>query len=158
MGDRFGSWFSLQNFLKFVCVLSELMSLNWDALQERGNGNAQITVIGKRDKMRAILLSEGTYKELLNLKTANSKEHDPILQSNWRRRISVRMIQVIVDQARLRAGITRRVSPHWLRHGHASHSLDRGAPIHLVQSTLGHTSPRPENICIQGHNIRVLNF
>ena len=32
------------------------------------------------------------------------------------------------------------VSAHWLRHAHASHSLDRGAPIHLVQATLGHAS------------------
>ncbi|MFM6222072.1 MAG: tyrosine-type recombinase/integrase, partial [Dolichospermum sp.] len=31
-------------------------------------------------------------------------------------------------------------SPHWLRHGHASHSLDRGAPIHLVSQSLGHAS------------------
>ncbi len=33
-----------------------------------------------------------------------------------------------------------RVSPHWLRHAHASHALDRGASIHLVQQTLGHAS------------------
>jgi len=32
------------------------------------------------------------------------------------------------------------VSAHWLRHAHASHALDRGAPIHLVQATLGHAS------------------
>lgn len=32
------------------------------------------------------------------------------------------------------------VWPHWLRHAHASHALDRGAPIHLVQATLGHGS------------------
>jgi integrase/recombinase XerD len=29
------------------------------------------------------------------------------------------------------------VSPHWLRHAHASHALDHGAPISLVQTTLG---------------------
>lgn len=39
-----------------------------------------------------------------------------------------------------RAGIPAPVSPHWLRHAHASHALDRGAPIHLVQATLGHAS------------------
>src|SRR6185295_9023148 len=33
-----------------------------------------------------------------------------------------------------------KISPHWLRHAHASHALDHGAPIHLVQATLGHTS------------------
>src|SRR3712207_5206187 len=38
------------------------------------------------------------------------------------------------------AGLAAEVSAHWLRHAHASHSLDRGAPIHLVQQTLGHAS------------------
>lgn len=32
------------------------------------------------------------------------------------------------------------VSAHWMRHAHAAHSLDRGAPIILVQATLGHAS------------------
>jgi len=40
-----------------------------------------------------------------------------------------------------RADITVAVSPHWMRRGaHASHSLDRGAAIHLVKTTLGHSS------------------
>lgn len=43
-------------------------------------------------------------------------------------------------KAARRAGIEAPVSLHWLRHAHASHALDRGAPIHLVQSTLGHAS------------------
>ncbi len=46
----------------------------------------------------------------------------------------------IVRQAAKRVGIEAAVSPHWLRHAHASHNLDRGTPIHLVQATLGHAS------------------
>jgi hypothetical protein len=38
------------------------------------------------------------------------------------------------------SGQTTQISPHWLRHAHASHALDHGAPIHLVQATLGHAS------------------
>jgi site-specific recombinase XerD len=38
------------------------------------------------------------------------------------------------------AGLAERPSPHWLRHAHATHALERGAPIHLVQATLGHAS------------------
>ena len=39
-----------------------------------------------------------------------------------------------------RAGLPAAVSPHFFRHAHASHALDRGAPPHLVQQTLGHAS------------------
>jgi integrase/recombinase XerD len=46
----------------------------------------------------------------------------------------------IVKAAAARAGIDAKASPHWLRHGHASHALDRGVPVHLVAATLGHAS------------------
>jgi site-specific recombinase XerD len=46
----------------------------------------------------------------------------------------------VVKAAAARIGLPGEVSAHWLRHAHASHSLDRGAPIHLVQATLGHAS------------------
>ena len=49
------------------------------------------------------------------------------------------VLRVVQRAARL-AGIELAVSPHWFRHAHASHALDRGAPIHLVQATLGHAS------------------
>jgi hypothetical protein len=49
-------------------------------------------------------------------------------------------VRAIVRHAAEGAGIDSGVSPHWLRHAHASHALDHGAPIHLVQATLGHGS------------------
>ena len=49
-------------------------------------------------------------------------------------------VRRIVKAAAERAGLSVEVSAHWLRHAHASHSLGRGAPIHLVQQTLGHAS------------------
>lgn len=45
-----------------------------------------------------------------------------------------------VTTALKRAGLLAKVSRHWLRHAHASHNLDCGAPTHLVQATLGHAS------------------
>jgi hypothetical protein len=47
---------------------------------------------------------------------------------------------MILRRAAKNAGVSEPVSPHWLRHAHASHALDHGAPIHLVQATLGHSS------------------
>ena len=45
-----------------------------------------------------------------------------------------------VVAAAKRAKLSTAVSAHWLRHAHASHALDRGAPVHVVQTTLGHAS------------------
>ena len=46
----------------------------------------------------------------------------------------------MLKRAAERAGITGAVSPHWLRHAHGSHALDRGATLAEVQTTLGHAN------------------
>ena len=46
----------------------------------------------------------------------------------------------IVKTAAKRAGLSDAVSAQWLRHAHVGHALDRGAPVHLVQATVGHAS------------------
>ena len=40
----------------------------------------------------------------------------------------------------LEEAVANAVSLHWLRHAHASHAMDRGAPVHLVKETLGHAN------------------
>jgi integrase/recombinase XerD len=37
-----------------------------------------------------------------------------------------------------KAGVNADVSPHWLRHAHGSHAIERGASLPKVQATLGH--------------------
>ena len=51
----------------------------------------------------------------------------------------------IVRKAARRAGIEGDVSPHWLRHAHASHALERGAPMALVRDSMGHSSVSTTN-------------
>jgi len=46
----------------------------------------------------------------------------------------------IVKRAAQRADLSDRVSAHWLCHAHVSYVLDRGAPVHLAQATVGHAS------------------
>ena len=46
----------------------------------------------------------------------------------------------MVKRTARRAGINEAVSPHWLRHAHGSHALDRGATLAEAQSTLGHAN------------------
>ena len=68
-------------------------------------------------------------------------ESQPVFPSRKGRRHLTR-VQVfrIIRAAAKRAGVDEHVSPHWLRHAHASRALERGAPIHLVQATLGHSN------------------
>lgn len=129
--------------------VSELAELYWSALQERGDEKGrpigQVTLLGKGQKTRSILLSADTWEAIEKLKTeALNKEHgsptDPVFRSRKGGPLSRQQIWRIVKKAAKRAGLSQAVSPHWLRHAHASHALDRGAPTHLVKETLGHKS------------------
>ena len=122
--------------------VSELCSLCWRDLQPNGE-QGQITVFGKGDVTRAIQLPVSVWKLLNNLRSAAAGPGDPVFPSRKTKTGGVlRPLAIlrIVRQAARRAGIELPVSPHWFRHAHASHALDRGAPIHLVQATLGHAS------------------
>ena len=119
--------------------VSEVNGLCWRDVQANGDG-AQITVFGKGGKTRAIQLPASVATGLAKLR-GEAGEDDPVFRSR-KHGGALKTVAVlrIVRQAARRAGIELAVSPHWLRHAHASHALDRGAPIHLVQATLGHAS------------------
>jgi site-specific recombinase XerD len=120
--------------------VSELCGLKWRDIQER-EGTGQITVYGKGGKTRGVLLSPETWGELISLKSEDVNGDDPVFASRkGKGHLHPSQVKRIVTTAAKRAGIDGQVSPHWLRHAHASHALDRGAPIHLIQATLGHAS------------------
>ncbi len=119
--------------------VSELCGLRWRDLQARSEAEGQINVYGKGGKTRVVLLPVTVWKELVSLREA-AGFNDPVFRSQKGGHLHPSQVMRIVRAAAHRAGIDANVSPHWLRHAHASHSLDRGAPIHLVQATLGHAS------------------
>jgi integrase/recombinase XerD len=119
--------------------VSEICGLAWTNLQATSEGG-QITVLGKGSKTRSTQLPPAVWKQLLKLRGKAHME-EPVFRSR-KKGSFLRPLAVyrIVSQAAKRAQIEGKISPHWLRHAHASHALDRGAPIHLVQATLGHAS------------------
>lgn len=119
--------------------VSEICALKWKDTLERHDGG-QVTLFGKGGKTRVVLLSKSTWEALKSL-DGNADPEAPVFVSRKRHgHLDASQVLRIVRAAAHRAGISGNVSPHWFRHAHASHALDRGCPIHLVQATLGHAS------------------
>lgn len=118
--------------------VSEICSMKWRHLQDRGT-SGQITVFGKRGKTRSVLVPKSVWESLIILR-GESPTDAPVFRSRKKSHLCESAVWRIVKKATKTAGIPKEVSCHWFRHAHASHSLDRGAPIHLVQATLGHSS------------------
>ncbi len=119
--------------------ISELGSLSWRDLAER-NEAGQVSVLAKGGKTHTVLLSAGTWKELMGIRPEGATDDAPVFPSRNGNRLSAAQIHRVIFSAASRAGIDRKVSAHWLRHAHASHALDRGAPVHLVSATLNHSN------------------
>ena len=120
--------------------VSEVARLTWRDIKANRNGLGQVTLFGKGGKTRTVLLSESLYRDLLTTRTSRDPEAAVFASRKGDKPLQTRQIRKIVNDIAVEAGIDGSVSPHWLRHSHASHSLDRGAPPQLVQQTLGHQS------------------
>ncbi len=77
---------------------------------------------------------------LLPSRARQRVDAEALFLSTRGRRTSRQAIWTIVRQAALRAGLADRVTPHVLRHSFATHLLDHGADIRVVQELLGHAS------------------
>lgn len=118
--------------------VSEVSGLKYSCLQQREK-TGQITVQTKGNKTNVILLPAHLWEELCAFRNG-AQEDSPIFKSRKGNALCVGQIQRIVRKIADKAGITGNVSPHWLRHSHASHALENGCPIHLVQKQLNHSS------------------
>jgi integrase/recombinase XerD len=118
--------------------VSELAGLTWEDLQ-----GDRLTVFGKGSKTRVVRLTTSLSTELQNYRTAEAGNDEPIFCSRKGKGkgfLSREYLTNLVKKAAKRVGASDSVSAHWLRHTHASHSLDKGCPISLVQATLGHSN------------------
>lgn len=120
------------------CRIGELVTLTWADVKPNGDGG-QLTLFGKGGKTRVVKLPSRIYNRLCALRKG-ADDSRPVFTSQKGNRLSRPRIDAIVREAAARVGIPASVSAHWLRHSHASHALDNGAPAHLVKETLGHAS------------------
>ena len=119
--------------------VSEIVNLTWSDVLPRDNDLVQLSIVGKGEKPRQVLLPDIVSCALLTLR-GDAGANDPVFASRKGGRLTARAVHGMVKRAVARAGVNAAISPHWLRHAHGSHAIEKGAPLHEVQATLGHAN------------------
>jgi integrase/recombinase XerD len=131
--------------------VSELIGINLNDLSTVQTDDGEITTLklrGKGSKERIVPLGSFASKAVDNycvrirpeLLNKNPKNNAALFLNSRGGRISRQSAWQMVLNAAQAAGITEDVSPHVFRHSYATHLLDGGADIRVVQELLGHAS------------------
>lgn len=136
--------------------ISELVSLD---LGQVNLGEGEAIIHGKGSKERVVLFGEPAMQALERylesgrpaLHAAGSgrvgRERSPALFLNrFGGRLTARSVQSLIKRHALAAGVPADVHPHLLRHSFATHLLDGGADLRIVQDLLGHSSANTTQI------------
>jgi site-specific recombinase XerD len=118
--------------------VSEVAGLTWLDVLARDKDQVQLSIMGKGGVVRQVLLHEAVSRALLSLRSDAGASDAVFGSRKTSAQLGERAILGLVKRAAARAGLEAPVSPHWLRHAHASHAIDRGATLPEVQATLGH--------------------
>lgn len=134
----------LELFFSTGLRISELCGLSIDDVDLTRD---EFSVRGKGDKVRVVFISDEA-RSCLQDYLKNRKDMDDALFVRYGRkindggdlRISPRAVQRLLKKYATRAGITRKVTPHVLRHSFATDLLSNGADLRSVQALLGHAN------------------
>ncbi len=119
--------------------VSELCSLNNDIDLKKD----EMAVRGKGEKVRVVFLSD-TAKSAVSKYQKKRKDMSDALFVSFNKedpkRLNPRAVQRLVKHYAVKAGITKKVSPHVIRHSFATDLLQNGADLRAVQMMLGHAN------------------
>ena len=131
--------------------VAELTGLTMDHI-DRESGEFRVTGKGNRDRVcfmsRETLAALTTYLEHWPTlaKTEAAAPTDPLFINRFGNRISTRSVGRMLETVAQTAGWTKPLSPHIFRHTFATHLLNHGTDLRVVQELLGHVSIRSTQI------------
>jgi len=134
----------LELFFSTGLRLAELCSLNRDLDLSKD----EFSIRGKGEKVRVVFLSESAKDAIKNYLAKRTDMDEPLFvqyspnkkENENGGRLTPRSIERMVKQYAIKAGISRKVTPHILRHSFATDLLENGADIRSVQVMLGHAN------------------
>ena len=112
--------------------VSELCALNRDSFGEAKNG--EISIRGKGGKIRVVFISESAKQAVKNYLDKRGDTEEALFF------ITPRSVERMIKQRAIEAGISKKVTPHIIRHCFATDLLSNGADIRSVQALLGHSN------------------
>lgn len=126
--------------LMYGCGLrvSEVIGLTWNDLKSHKDGG-KCTVFGKGSKTRVTIIPSWLWLQLKEFEKYH-RVNQWVFVSRNENQMERSVVHRMIKRACKRAGIDERASSHWLRHSHASHSLEAGCNLRLLQQSLGHAS------------------
>ena len=134
----------LEFFYSTGVRVSELAGLNWADIDFQ---LGIVKVLGKGSKERIVPFGHLAKQALENYASEQRKKwnlpckgESPVFLNNRGGRITTRSLARIVEKHLRRAGITVKMGPHGLRHTFATHLLNGGADLRVIQEMLGHAS------------------
>jgi integrase/recombinase XerC len=116
--------------------VSELAGLDLDHVDR---DERTVRVLGKGGKERIVPFGAKAAAALDAHLAVRGPTPGPLFRGRGGRRLGVRGVFEVVRRRARASGITRRVSPHTLRHTFATHLLDAGADLRMIQELLGHS-------------------
>ncbi len=144
----------LELFFSTGLRVSELCSLDRDTINLARD---EFSIRGKGEKVRLVFLSDKAREAIkdylvkrqdmdealftnLSLINSNSSGSLKVNKGGGSDRLTPRSVERIIKKYAIKAGITKKVTPHTLRHSFATDLLQNGADIRSVQMMLGHSS------------------